>query len=171
MDRIFKCLSKRWVTMSRVFQYTEKIFDIILFIFGLLMVLFMFVQIISRIFFEHSFQWIEEFARLGMVWTTFLGAALLVKTRDHTKVEFFIGLLPEKLNKIVNVALNIIITIFLFILLKHSVSAIEQAMMQTTPGLKIPYGITMISILVSGIFMILFLIYDSVNWIKERSNE
>lgn len=154
--------------MNTILEYMEKFINFILFLFGSLMVIFMFTQVISRGLFNYSFHWIEEFARLGMVWTTFLGAALLIKTRGHTKVDFFIDKLPKKTGVYANILVNIIVMVFVGILVYYSLPAIEQAMLQTTPGLKIPYGVTMYSILISSIFMIIFLIHDSVKWLKEK---
>lgn len=42
-----------------------------------LLVVIVFMQVINRNFFDHSFTWVEEVASMAMVFITYLGAAMV----------------------------------------------------------------------------------------------
>lgn len=55
----------------------------------------LFMQIISREFFSHSFSWIEELSVYTFVWFVFLGASHAAKMSAHNRVTFQFGMLPR----------------------------------------------------------------------------
>lgn len=144
----------------------EKIIETIIFILTSLMVIITFSQVISRYIFDSSIQWAEEFARFSMVWLTFLGAALVVKERGHTRIDFFVRKLFRNKFKYVNVLLNLIISIFLIALTAYSVPIIKAALKDVTPGLGIPYGYVFFALPFGAILMIIYLIQDGIKWLK-----
>lgn len=152
-------------------KYIEKMIETILFVICSLMVIFMFVQIVLRSLFDYSLQWADEFTRFGAIWTTFLGAALVIKERGHTKVDFFIRFLPASMFRYANVFLNLLLSVFITILIFNSITMVNEGMKQTTPALGIPYGLIILALPVGGVFMILYLLFDSIRWLKEREVE
>ena len=59
-----------------------------------LLVVIVFMQVINRNFFDHSFTWVEEVASMAMVFITYLGAAMATINNGNTRIDFFIRKLP-----------------------------------------------------------------------------
>lgn len=49
-----------------------------------LLVVIVFMQVINRNFFDHSFTWVEEVASMAMVFITYLGAAGYHQQRQYS---------------------------------------------------------------------------------------
>lgn len=56
----------------------------------------LFVQIISREVFSHSFSWIEELSVYMFVWFVFFGASYAAKMSAHNRVTFQFRMLPDR---------------------------------------------------------------------------
>ncbi|WPY96358.1 TRAP transporter small permease (plasmid) [Limimaricola variabilis] len=56
----------------------------------------LFVQIVSRELFGHSFSWIEELSIYMFVWFVFFGASHAAKMGAHNRVTFQFNLLPAR---------------------------------------------------------------------------
>ena len=61
-----------------------------------LLVVIVFMQVINRNFFDHSFTWVEEVASMAMVFITYLGAAMATINNGNTRIDFFIRKLPTR---------------------------------------------------------------------------
>ena len=157
--------------MKALEQWLTKLIDIIIFFLFSLMVIVVFMQVILRYLFDMSLAWASEFSQYAMVWMTFLGAALAVKGRDHTRVDYFIQLFPRAWYKYINVLINVVIMIFLIFLIYTSLPVVKAAMQDITPGLGIPYGLVSLSLLVGEVLMIVYLVSDSVKWLKKGMDE
>ena len=80
------------------------------------------LQIISRFIIKAPISWTEQLLTVLFVWSSYLGASIAVANRGHFEVDIFVGLLPTKARKIVNVAVNIVILLFcLFMIQKGHV--------------------------------------------------
>lgn len=56
----------------------------------------LFVQVLSREMFDHSFSWIEELSTFMFVWFVFLGASYAAKMSAHNRVTFQFKFLPKR---------------------------------------------------------------------------
>src|SRR5690349_456655 len=52
-------------------------------------------QVFDRLVLGGGQNWVEEYARLSLVWLTFLGAAALLREGKHLTVEYFIDRCPQ----------------------------------------------------------------------------
>lgn len=59
-------------------------------------VILLFMQIIAREVFEHSFSWSEELSTYMFVWFVFFGASYAARLSAHNRVTFQFKLLPHK---------------------------------------------------------------------------
>jgi C4-dicarboxylate transporter, DctQ subunit len=59
-------------------------------------VVLLFMQILSREFFDYSFSWSEELATYSFVWFVFFGASYAAKLGAHNRVTFQFNKLPKK---------------------------------------------------------------------------
>lgn len=72
----------------------------IILMFGVMAVVII-AQVIYRFVLKASLSWSEELARYLMVWITFLGAGVAVRTKGLIAVEAIVNLLPPAVKKIV----------------------------------------------------------------------
>jgi TRAP-type C4-dicarboxylate transport system permease small subunit len=148
-------------------KFLLKFIESFIFVVFSAMVVIVFAQVIFRYVFEFSLSWGSEFSQYGMVWLCFLGAALATRDRDHTRVDFFINLLPRRFYPIVNVLVNLIIIAFILYLSYSSIPITKAFMKDITPGLGIPYGYVSLALPVGGLLMVIYLINDSIRWLRK----
>lgn len=97
------------------------------------------LQIVLRLM-KMSLPWPEELARYFYVWSVFLSLSYLIRTRTNLRVDLLLNFLPDKLERILEVILQMINAAFFGTLFYHSFSVITAVRMssQTSPALEIP---------------------------------
>lgn len=78
------------------------------YLFLLVVVAMVLLQVASRYIFADPPLWTEEFARYALVWTTFLGAAWLVAINDHITVHGVDLLLPTRYKVVLDALVQLI---------------------------------------------------------------
>jgi TRAP-type C4-dicarboxylate transport system permease small subunit len=102
--------------------------------------LFMFIQVLARYVFHHSFSYSEEIVRYLFIWATFLGIAVAFKQGEHIAVT----LLPAKFRERFSAPLTWIFkggaVFFLGILAWHGVQCVRMQWLtkQTSAALGWP---------------------------------
>ncbi len=140
---------------TRKFLYFLSVFSI-----GLMLVI-IFLQVVSRYLFNHSFEWSEELARFLFVWTVFIGSALIIGDKGHMAVK----LLAEKLKGrtsgfILKIFTELCSLVFILILIFQGAKMTKVMMFQTSPALGVPMGYVYSIIPISGVLMLLYFIKD-----------
>ncbi|MCV6587739.1 MAG: TRAP transporter small permease [Marinobacterium sp.] len=72
----------------------------------------LFMQILARQLFEHSFSWSEELSIYMFVWFVFLGASYATRREAHNRVTFHYRWLPEKLTTGLKLLADLIWVVF-----------------------------------------------------------
>lgn len=127
-----------------------------------------FIQIVSRNFFSHSFEKFEELPRFLLIWVTFLGAAYVFGEDGHLGVEFFVNLLPAKIKKYataVELAFDVLFMI-LMIVIGGQVSSLT--MVQKSLQLGVPVGLVYMIIPISGAIMLLIVVERVIDSFQSR---
>jgi TRAP-type C4-dicarboxylate transport system permease small subunit len=125
-----------------------------------------FAQVVSRYVFNHSFNWSEELAIYVMVWMVYLGAAINVLRGGHTRIDFFINLMPYRMREIVEAVGQVICGVFSGYLAYNTLPVLQLTMRMKTPALRIPTGVMYISVLVCGVCMIVFFAIKTVEHLR-----
>lgn len=89
MDRENKDWKKFLVNID---QYISAILFIVI------MVL-LFLQVVSRYVFHHSFTWTEELSILLFVWMTYTGVSSAVTYRKNLRIDALLNVVPFKVKK------------------------------------------------------------------------
>lgn len=142
LDRLIKLI--QWICMFLLIE----------------MVAVIFFQVVSRYCFGVAHFWAEEMAVFSMIWLVFLGSVIAESRSDHTRITFFVNLLPPKLTAYVNSISDLLCIIFLAVLTIKSNGVISIAMKNISTGVRIPMGIVYLSLPVGGILMILYFFAD-----------
>lgn len=126
-----------------------------------------FIQIVRRYILGTVFPWAEEIAIYSMIWIAFMGAVLCLRHSDHTRIDFFISLLPCKIRKFVEIFDYLLCFAFMMLLSYHSFALLDTLGNFESTGAHIPYLFIYSCILISGILMVPYFIVLIIQKIKE----
>jgi TRAP-type transport system small permease protein len=107
------------------------------FILGIMGVLVI-LSVILRYIFGISYIWLAELITCLFVITVFFGAAIAIKREEHIKIDFFIKKIPEKVQNIISIIIEIMIISIQIQVIKSSLHWITKVGSTPIPGLYIP---------------------------------
>lgn len=128
-------------------------------------------QIINRYFFSKSFVWAEELAVELMIWITFLGAAKGTAQQSHTRLAVVVNKLPPTLQCIVSVLANVLCMVFAGVCVYYGTRLTKNCWSSVTIGTKVSLGLIYMAVPFCSALMIIFLIINSVETIKDYRKE
>ena len=134
----------------------------------IIMCLCSFAQVGNRLIFEKAFYWTDEITIFSMVWLTFMGSALAVSKNSHTRIDFFVNLLPGKIKKWVDALANLVCAAFCVILVFESLPVFQKNLQIYSSGLHWPMAINYVAVLLGGITMVLFFVLLAVHNVKSK---
>ncbi len=120
------------------------------------------IAVVSRFLPVRTPKWTNEIGIICMVWLCFLTASLALKNGSHIRVTIIDYLLPKKINKILSIAVSLLMLV-LFIML--SVSGIDLLIMTHSNTLSttgLPSSIMYGAVGVSSIFGLFFIIDKTI---------
>ena len=122
--------------------------------------------VISRYVFNQPFFWTDEVARILLIWSIFIGAAMGFRkgtSTAHIGMDYFVSLLPQKAKKIA-VRLGWLVNMFFCILiLIIGTSFFIQTLSFRTAALDISKGFIYACLPIFGILMLVFLINQLID--------
>ncbi|MEA4815330.1 Sialic acid TRAP transporter permease protein SiaT [bioreactor metagenome] len=131
-----------------------------------LIIVVIFAQVIARYCFNSAFHWAEELSMYSTIWMVFLGSVIVTDERAHTRITFFVELMPKKAQKYINTFASLLCIVFLIFMMYYSKDTMAVGMKAYSSGMRIPMGAVYISFPIGGILMCL---YFAVNIIKDFS--
>ncbi|MCC8060310.1 MAG: TRAP transporter small permease [Clostridiales bacterium] len=124
---------KKFIT--NIDQYISAVLFIII------MVL-LFVQVVSRYVFNHSFTWTEELSILLFVWMTYMGVSSAVTYRKNLRIDALLDAVPFKVKKALLIIGDVIFIVFNIYLIFPFLQLIKSIGNSRTAILGIPKAIT-----------------------------
>ncbi|MCI8292918.1 MAG: TRAP transporter small permease [Hespellia sp.] len=91
----------------------------------------------------------DELSRYLMIWCIYVGVAVATREKAHVGVDVLIQMLPEKVQKVLNIAVSFItlgVIVWLFYLTASWVWSTMQGNIQLTPLMKVPFYTVYISL-------------------------
>ncbi|MCF6096463.1 TRAP transporter small permease [Thermovorax subterraneus] len=137
----------------------------------ILMTTVTFVQAMLRYLVGVSLVWAEELARYSMIWLCFLGAALAVSTDSHTRITFFVDLLPNPLRRYVYIFDDVVCLAFTCVITYYSINITKLTMMNISTGVPIPMGYVYGSLTLCGFLMVLYFLIKIYNSLTTATKE
>ena len=128
-----------------------------------------FAQVVARYLYGKAFFWGEELAIYSMVWLTFLGSVVVTNEGAHTRITFFVELLPKPAQKYVRCFANLLCIGFLVGLASTCAGTVEVAMRSYSAGLRVPMGVLYVAVPVSGILMIVYFLLHIYKELRGQS--
>lgn len=158
--------------MKMIYKFDNlinSILRIIVMIMLSIMSIVVFAQVIFRIV-HLSIPWSEELSKYLLIWCTFLGSAMCIRKGSLVGLEFLKNALPQKYQKILQTALNIIVCLLLVFLIVIGFWSVKRVYFQITPVLKQSMGLMYAAIPVGSVFMLINQILTTIYLWKGDEN-
>lgn len=122
--------------MNALYRYMYRLADGIAIVMLGVMVFSVFTNVIFR-FFHMAFPWVDEVSRFAFVWMSFMAIASGLKIGLHPAFDVLIERTKGSAGKGLQITIALLITTFLFILLKGGIDYISRIYVQKTSILVI----------------------------------
>lgn len=117
-----------------------------------------FAQVVARYVFEAPLSWSEELARFLLMWLGMLSAAYGFKLKAHFALRIAVDACPPKIRRIVQIAVAIVVTLFLLAFLYLSIKFVLGVSGYIAPALRIPMEIPYASSIVGSALMLYYVL-------------
>ena len=126
--------------MNRLLIKIENNFIVIGFI---LTVLIISAAVTARYIFHFGVGWSEELVRYIMIWITFVGLGVAIRTEEHVAIDFFVEKLGRHKKRVIKRIGHFICFLFCLLLFASSLMLTIKVFYrgQITAGLQIPMGV------------------------------
>lgn len=95
-------------------------------------------QVFDRLVLGGGQNWIDEYARLSLVWLTFLGAAALLREGKNLAVEYFVDRAPDGIRRGIHIGVGVLVLALMVVLLLQIPSVWRSSAALVSPSLGIP---------------------------------
>lgn len=138
-----------------------------------ILIVLTFLGVIWRYIFNAPFTWLEEVQTSCMVWIVFAAAGAAFRTGNHVAIEMIVDLMPEKMQKVMNVLISIVVVVVVGYLFVESIGYIQVFLKsgRSTSMLHIPYAVVYGIAIVSYIDMIISYFYSMITGVKSEAKE
>ncbi len=128
-------------------------------------------QVFSRYVLNDPSSFTDELARYTMIWFGLLGACYLFGKNGHLSITLFIGSVNAKYRKYCYLFIHLISFLFITLaMIKGGIQLMGRTMLQASPALQIPMAYVYFILPLSGVFMAIYLVINSLElFLKEDS--
>ena len=106
-----------------------------------LMVVFVFLNVVLRTFFNSGLTWSEELSRYLFVYVTYIGAISAMRVNGHLGVDTLISRMKPQVQMVMYVVSQTLIAVIMGILIHGSYKMVLQNTASKTAALGIPYSV------------------------------
>ncbi|MEY8395744.1 TRAP transporter small permease [Lachnospiraceae bacterium 45-P1] len=138
-----------------------------------ILIVLTFFGVIWRYIFNAPFTWLEEVQTSCMVWIVFAAAGAAFRTGNHVAIEMIVDMMPEKLQKIMEWLISVVVVVVIGYLFIQSLGFIQIFLKsgRSTSMLKIPYAWVYGIAIVSYVDMIISYFYSIIKGVKSEAKE
>lgn len=132
------------------------------------MLVILFVQVLTRTFFNYSNHWSEEYARYCNIFLIYISSALAAKRKKHIRVDVVLNVWPKKIRRYVAEVGNYIWIAFNLLMAKVSIDYIIylKGVNSTSQALNIPLWCIYLALPIGFILMTVRLLVNQINSYK-----
>lgn len=153
-------------------KFMDKLFKGIDYFTGILnglMVLFVFLNVVLRTFFNSGLTWSEELARYLFVYVTYIGAISAMRANGHLGVDTLISRVKPKVQMAMYLVSQTMIAVLMCILISGAYKMVLQNTESRTAALGIPYSVLYFAGIITGISIAILAIANIVHVVKNPS--
>jgi TRAP-type C4-dicarboxylate transport system permease small subunit len=97
-----------------------------------------FAGVIFRYVFGQPLGWVYEVSIFLMMWSAFVGSAVLTREKAHVSLDFLVMKFPARMQYLTRIVMEILIMIFLVVTIQSSITMIQGLISQKSAYLRIP---------------------------------
>lgn len=116
-----------------------------------LMVLFVFLNVVLRTFFNSGLTWSEELARYLFVYVTYIGAISAMRSNAHLGVDTLLSRVKPKVQMMLYLISQTLIAVIMCILVQGAFKMVLQNTQSRTAALNIPYSVLYFGGIITGV--------------------
>lgn len=116
-----------------------------------LMVLFVFLNVVLRTFFNSGLTWSEELARYLFVYVTYIGAISAMRSNAHLGVDTLLSRVKPKVQMTLYLISQTLIAVIMCILVQGAFKMVLQNTQSRTAALNIPYSVLYFGGIITGV--------------------
>ncbi len=113
-------------------------------------------QVLSRYLFSVPIAFTEELGRFLFIWTSFLGAAIVMKKNEHIKLDLFQGRISDRNYTILQVFVFAAVFAFSLVILVAGAKTLGVAFKQTASVSRVSMGVVYLILPASAFFMAIY---------------
>ena len=135
-------------------KFMDKLFKGIDYFTGILtglMVVFVFLNVVLRTFFNSGLTWSEELSRYLFVYVTYIGAISAMRANGHLGVDTLISRMKPQVQMVMYVVSQSLISVIMGILIHGSYKMVIQNTASKTAALGIPYSVLYFAGIITGV--------------------
>lgn len=117
-------------------------------------------QVFSRFVLNFTPPWIQPLSLLLMVWIGFIGIAIGIQDNTHIKINLFVSMMPDKVQKVLIYMQRVLAILFGFFMLVQGLIFSYDMKDSTMSGLSMPSAVLYASIPISGLLVVLYLLFE-----------
>jgi TRAP-type C4-dicarboxylate transport system permease small subunit len=136
-------------------------------------VILTFLGVIWRYILSMPFTWMEEVQMACMVWIVFAAAGGAFRMGNHVAIEMIVDLMPQKLQRLMNIVISIVVVGVIGYLFVQSLGYIQVFLTsgRSTNMLKIPFWLIYSISIPAYIDMIVSYFWSLKNEVKSEAKE
>lgn len=138
------------------------ILEAVLFVLVITLVTLTVIQVFSRYVLHNSLPWTEEAARIALVWTVMIGAAIAAERRDHYAITFISDRFSPRLKFIAAILMNTFGLIFLVVLAKYGMDYVLRNMNTVYIATQVTKGFVFMALPTGAFIMALALVMHTL---------
>jgi len=155
-----KEVRKRLVIIEKIASILNSIGRVSGIALMILMILTLSAGVFSRFVFNRPIFWTDEFARIVLIWSIFIGAALGFRKGspiDHIRIDYFVSMLPLRLRKITDLVVWSVCVLFCIAIIVVGIGFFVKTISIPTAALEISRGFIYISLPIFAVMSLGFL--------------
>ena len=139
-----------------------QVLEAVVFVLVMMILAFVFTQVFTRYVLHTPVNWLEEAARMTLVWLVMLGAAVAAERREHYVINVITHLLPPPVARAMLVLTNVLAVAFLVVLTVKGFEYFRSGMSNYYVSLGVPRGYIYIAVPIGSILMAFSLVTQSI---------
>lgn len=148
--------NKKTTIIKSGLELSDKLLSYIAIVFLIVMVVVVSATVFTRYVLNFTIRWTDEVALLMMIWFGFIGMAMGVKESIHLSIEYFMGLLPDKMQTVVYWIEDILVALFGWFLLRYGWQLYNATKRTRLPATQWSRGLLFIVLPISGFLIIIY---------------
>jgi TRAP-type C4-dicarboxylate transport system permease small subunit len=139
-----------------------QILEFCIFLMVLTILALVFTQVFTRYVLHVPVNWLEEAARMTLVWLVMIGAVVAAERHEHYLINMIVDALPRRLALVTLTVTNLLGVVFLVVLAITGYAYVVSAMSTTYVSLNVPRGYIYAAVPIGAVLMCFTLVTQSI---------